>query len=674
MTIPRVEVLSDSLQSCAHVLLEEPDRRAYLKRFRKPNLENIQRQALFKAVNAMARKVVYCPYCSATNGAVKTAGVLKIVHDKFRAKKTAEELERWKRSFAPAVEAQKELGLYINKAVHEDLNPLKVLDLFKKISDEDCELLGLQPKWGRPEEFIWQYVSVPPVCIRPSVAQDGASNEDDITVKLTEIVFTNALIKQGLSKGAPTPQFMEQWEFLQLSVAMYINSELPGVPSQPGQKPIRGFVQRLKGKQGRFRGNLSGKRVDFSGRTVIGPDPNLRIDEVAVPERVAKILTFPERVTVHNLEMLKKAVRNGPDVHPGANFVARGENKKFLKFGNRAAIADNLAVGDIVERHIIDGDIVLFNRQPSLHKLSIMCHRAKVRPWRTFRLNECVCGPYNADFDGDEMNLHVPQTEEARTEALTLMSVKENLVTPRNGEPVIAAIQDFITASYLISRKDRFFDRRQFTQICCYLADANLHIDIPPPAIIKPVQLWTGKQIFNVLMRPNKNSKIFVNVESKCHKWEEAKAQNYPARMALVNDMSPNDGWLVVVNSEIMCGVMDKATIGSGKKKSIFGVILRDYGPHEAAAAMNRLAKLCARYLGERPPAHFNLRFTHLPRQRTTVSPSESTTSSPVLNSPPRRTCSSNVPTPSVKILSLWPRKENSRTNRVATKNRLLKR
>ncbi len=207
-------------------------------------------------------------------------------------------------------------------------------------------------------------------------------------MKLTEIVFTNALIKQGLAKGAPTPQFMvvhiflnhesalicmlqEQWEFLQLSVAMYINSELPGVPSQLGQKPIRGFVQRLKGKQGRFRGNLSGKRVDFSGRTVISPDPNLRIDEVAVPERVAKILTYPERVTIHNINNLKQAVRNGPDVHPGANFMARGENKKFLRFGNRNAIADGLAMGDVVERHIIDGDIVLFNRQPSLHKVRL---------------------------------------------------------------------------------------------------------------------------------------------------------------------------------------------------------------------------------------------------------------------------------------------------------------
>lgn len=196
------------------------------------------------------------------------------------------------------------------------------------------------------------------------------------------------------------------------------------------------------------------------------------------------------------------------------------------------------------------------------------------------------------------MNLHVPQTEEARTEALELMSVKHNLVTPRNGEPVIAAIQDFITASWLLSRRDRFFDRRQFTQVCSYLADANIEIDIPPPTIWKPVRLWTGKQIFNVLMRPSRKSKVRVNVESKCNKEEKPNASCYPRIKSPAPDLSPNDGWLVIVNSEIMCGVMDKATVGSGKKKSVFGVIMRDYGPHEAAAAMGRLAKLCARYLG----------------------------------------------------------------------------
>ena len=181
------------------------------------------------------------------------------------------------------------------------------------------------------------------------------------------------------------------------------------------------------------------------------------------------------------------------------------------------------------------------------------------------------------------------------------MSVKQNTVTPRNGEPVIAAIQDFITASHLLILRDNFLDRRQFTQICSYLADANLHIDIPPSTIWKPVQLWTGKQVFNVLMRPNKQSNILVNVESRCKEMIKPNAKCYSSRMhAVAPDLSPNDGWLIIVNSEIMCGVVDKATVGGGKKTSMFSVILRDYGHEVAAVTMNRLSKLSARWLGAR--------------------------------------------------------------------------
>lgn len=583
-------------------MLDETQRRKYLRLFRRPNLENLQRTSTFKAVNTAARKMLYCPKCSALNGVVKKAGPLKIVHEKFRQKKLAGEKDEFHKTFSTAVKMSSGSGAglgdlkpHLHKA-QEDLNPLKVLDLFKRISDEDCELLGLRPEHGRPEEYIWQYLCVPPVCIRPSVEQDGATNEDDITTKLGEIIFINTMIKAGLQKAgkvSTTTQLVEWWEMLQLCVALYINSEMPGQPmAAQSAKPLRGFCQRLKGKQGRFRGNLSGKRVDFSGRTVIGPDPNLKIDEVAVPERVAKILTYPERVFEHNIEQLRVAVSKGTNVHPGANYVTDGQTgfKTSLKFGKPHIAAQKLKIGDTVERHIRDGDIVLFNRQPSLHKLSIMSHRAKIRPWRTFRLNECACNPYNADFDGDEMNMHVPQTEEARTEATVLMGVKHNLVTPRNGEPLIAAIQDFITASFLISRRDRFFNRAQFAQVCSYFADADVQIDVPPPAIMKPQQLWTGKQVFSCLIRPNKSCKQLVNLEAQCRTFEKPNSRYF-------KDMSPNDGYLVIVNSEVMCGVMDKATVGDGKKNSVFGVMLRDYGPDCAIQAMNRLAKTCARWL-----------------------------------------------------------------------------
>ncbi|KDN52100.1 beta and beta-prime subunits of DNA dependent RNA-polymerase [Tilletiaria anomala UBC 951] len=599
-----VQILQIICKSCSAVLLDEEDRRKYLKAFRRPQLENLARTQTFKKVNQAARKVLYCPYCGALNGTVKKVTNLRIVHERFRNKKAADEQRHFHKSFDHMIStggsgpgSGGEIKQHLSKA-HEDLNALKVMELFKRISDEDCELLGLRPEHGRPEEYIWQYVCVPPVCIRPAVAQEANTNEDDLTIKIAEIVFANALVKTSIARGAPISQLMEQWDFVQTTVALYINSEQPGLNLGPNPgKPIRGFCQRLKGKTGRFRGNLSGKRVDFSGRTVISPDPNLKIDEVAVPERVAKVLTYPEKVFEHNMGHMRQAVLNGANVHPGANFIVDGRTgfKRMIKFmANREDAAKNLKYGDIVERHIRDGDIVLFNRQPSLHKLSIMSHRVKVRPWRTFRLNECACNPYNADFDGDEMNMHVPQTEEARTEATILMGVKHNLVTPRNGEPLIAAIQDFITASFLISNRDRFFDRKQFAQVCSTFGDATMHIDIPQPAILKPVRLWTGKQVFSCLIRPNKKERngkqVLVNLEAKCRTFEKPN-EGY------IDDMSPNDGYLVIQNSEVMCGVMDKATVGDGKKNSVFGVMLRDYGTDVAIEAMNRLAKMCARWL-----------------------------------------------------------------------------
>jgi DNA-directed RNA polymerase III subunit RPC1 len=493
-------------------------------------------------------------------------------------------------SFATARKSNPEVEKHIKKAL-DDLNPLRVLKLFRRIKSSDCELLGIRS--GRPEYFLWQHVPAPPVCIRPSVGQEGASTEDDITAKLGDIVFANAALKDSLNKGQAANQIVELWDHLSLQIAMYINSDVPGLQKGEFGKQIRGFVQRLKGKQGRFRGNLSGKRVDFSGRTVISPDPNLNIDEVAIPIIVAKNMTYPELVTRYNRPKLQECIRNGTRKWPGANYVYKAgqDFRLFLKYGNRDHIATELSEGDTVERHLKDGDVVLFNRQPSLHKLSILSHFVRVRPHRTFRLNECVCNPYNADFDGDEMNLHVPQTEEARTEAVQLMGVKHNIVTPKNGEPIISAIQDFVTASYLLSSKDIFYDKKTFVTICVGMLEENTKFDLPPPTIIKPQSLWTGKQVFNVLMRPNRRSEIKVNIDAQCRDFKQFHTGKLAHR-----DLQ-DDSFLCIRNSEVMCGRMDKSTVGAGRKNSLFYVLYRDFGPTAAAEGMNRLSKLCARWL-----------------------------------------------------------------------------
>ncbi|GAV55099.1 hypothetical protein ZYGR_0AS04220 [Zygosaccharomyces rouxii] len=607
-----IQILQGICKECSSILLEDSDKKHFLSELRRPGVDNLRRMAILKKVLDQCKKQRRCLHCGALNGVVKKAAAgggsasLKIIHDTFRwvGKKSVPEKEKWIGDWDSVLSHSPELERYIKRCM-DDLNPLKTLNLFKQVKPEDCELLGIDStiKSGRPETYIWRYLPAPPVCIRPSVMmQDSpASNEDDLTVKLTEVVWTSSLIKAGLEKGISINNMMEHWDYLQLAVAMYINSDSVNPAILSGGtggkvKPIRGFCQRLKGKQGRFRGNLSGKRVDFSGRTVISPDPNLSVDEVAVPDRVAKVLTYPERVTRYNKGKLQQLVVNGPNEYPGANYLLKKDEdaRRNLRYGDRVKLAKNLRIGDLVERHLEDGDVVLFNRQPSLHRLSILSHYAKIRPWRTFRLNECVCTPYNADFDGDEMNLHVPQSEEARAEAINLMGVKSNLLTPKSGEPIIAATQDFITGSYLISHKDSFFDRYTMTQLLSMMSDGSLQFDIPPPTIMKPYFLWTGKQIFSLLIRPNKQSPVVLNLDAKNKVYIPPKSKNLP------HEMSQNDGFVLIRGSQILSGVMDKSVLGDGKKHSVFYTILRDYGSQEAANAMNRMAKLCARYVGNR--------------------------------------------------------------------------
>jgi len=641
-----VHILQCICKTCSRVLLspdvsagaseegddheEDPtnsDRERHYAKMTDPTTDALTKSVWFKKCVEKCKKVRICPYCKNYNGTVKKlagAPTLKILHERYthptassasqsstsqrpkstrtggRAAMLAEQgLESLKQSLETAAKYNKDIeamietddnGTSSNFGPVEDLLPTRVLDLFSHITDEDCEILWIDPTIGRPENLILQNLLVPPVPIRPSVAMDvgGGSNEDDLTVKLQEILDVNVALELALSKGPLTRTIMEEWDFLQVQVAQYINGEMPGLQRPIGAKPMRGLCQRLKGKQGRFRGNLSGKRVDFSARTVISPDPNLCVDQVGVPRRVAMTMTYPERVSKYNLAKLQERVRNGPDKYPGANLIRMrdGSFVRSLAFGNRNVSAQSLRYGDVVERHMEDDDIVLFNRQPSLHKVSIMAHRVKVMDWKTFRFNTCVCAPYNADFDGDEMNMHLPQREEARAEASLLMGVKQNLITPRNGEPLVAASQDFLSAAYLLTQRDQFFTREHFCQLVSYFGDANEHIDLPLPAIIKPVELWTGKQVFAMLLVPNKESKLIVNFETREKNYVDNK------------HFDKNDGWVAFRNSELISGNVAKKTIGDGSKTGLLYVLLRDCGTEAAAQSMNRWAKFCARYLG----------------------------------------------------------------------------
>lgn len=551
-----VDILKCICKCCSSILLDDKNRRDILKKMRNPRTEPLKKTELQKKVvkrcTAMTsgQRTVTCSKCGYMNGMVKK-GQLKIIHE-------------------------------------PEIDPQAVHSLFKNMSDEDCELLYLS---DRPEKLLVTSIPVPPIAIRPSVFVDGGtmSNENDITERLKRIIHSNASLHQEMSDPSPYNKSLSPWIDLQMEVAQYINSDVRGVPlHMQTPRPLSGFTQRLKGKQGRFRGNLSGKRVEFTGRTVISPDPNLKITEVAIPILMAKILTYPERVSQHNIEKLRQCVRNGPNKYPGAKYIRQPDGAEIsLMFSSRKRHADELKFGYIVDRHLEDGDIVLFNRQPSLHRMSIMSHRARIMPWRTLRFNESVCNPYNADFDGDEMNMHVPQTEEARTEALMLMGVQNNLCTPKSGEILVASTQDFLTSSFLITRKDTFYDRASFSFICSYMGDAMDPIDLPTPAFIKPVELWTGKQLFGVLLRPYSKMRVYVNLT--------VTEKSYSGHG---KTMCPSDGFVYFRNSELISGQLGKATLGNGNKDGLYSVLLRDYKSHAAATCMNRLAKLSARWIG----------------------------------------------------------------------------
>ena len=358
------------------------------------------------------------------------------------------------------------------------LTASEIRERLERITDEDIFILGINPEVARPEWLVLTVLPVPPVTVRPSITLDtGERSEDDLTHKLVDILRINQRLVENMEAGAPQLIVEDLWDLLQYHVTTYFDNEASGVPPSKHRsgRPLKTLTQRLKGKEGRFRSNLSGKRVNFSARTVISPDPNISINEVGVPEMIAKEVTVPAYVNDWNIDEIKTYVENGPDVHPGANYmITEAGSRRKINEETKEFILENLKPGDIVERHLKDGDMVLFNRQPSLHRMSMMAHEVRVLPYKTFRLNLCVCPPYNADFDGDEMNMHVFQTDESRAEAKSLMRVQEHILSPRFGGPIIGAIHDHISGAYLLTRKSMKFTEEQALQIV-----RKSHLPIP---------------------------------------------------------------------------------------------------------------------------------------------------------------------------------------------------
>jgi DNA-directed RNA polymerase subunit A' len=568
-------VLSATCRGCGRILLEEETRQK-LQANRILEIDMFGKVSDETSAEIIKQSKKYkrhkeCPHCGMVQTLVK-----------FAKPTTFHEID--KEDF----ESKDAESSEVVEEVTRRLSPNMIREWFERIPNEDLELLNFDPSSARPEWMVLQVLPVPPVDVRPSIIlESGIRAEDDLTHKLVDIIRINLRLRENIDAGAPTLIIEDLSELLQYHVTTYFNNEVSGIPPARHRsgRTLKSLAQRLKGKEGRFRGNLSGKRVDYSARTVISPDPNLDINQVGVPVHIATKLTVPIVVTDRNIEEMQKLIINGPNQHPGAIYVIRPDQKRIrLEFvTDRSDIAAGIEPGYIIERHLKDGDIAVFNRQPSLHRMSIMAHRVKVLPYKTFRMHLTVCPPYNADFDGDEMNLHIPQSKEAQTEARLLMQVQDQILSPRYGAPIIGATKDFISGSYLLTRKETKLTADEVGKLLAYTKHKG---DIPKPKLLKPTPKWSGKEVFSIYLPKDFNFVTRANICQHCTDCEREECQH--------------DAYVMIQQGKLLTGIIDKNSIGAERADTIFHRIIKDYGTTAGHDFLNKVSRLINGFLAIR--------------------------------------------------------------------------
>ncbi|AGK60720.1 DNA-directed RNA polymerase, subunit A [Archaeoglobus sulfaticallidus PM70-1] len=533
------KLLASTCRECGRVLLPDSKRDKFIEEIERRKSLNQDYEDVVKEVFRITKAAKKCPHCHADQFDIK--------FDK---------------------------PTFFYEGDHR-LTPKDVRERLERIPDSDLPVFGMNPKAVRPEWMVLTVLPVPPVTVRPSIIlETGQRSEDDLTHKLVDIIRINQRFIENKDAGAPQLILEDLWELLQYHVTTYLDNEVSGIPPARHRsgRPLKTIAQRLKEKEGRFRGSLSGKRVNFSARTVISPDPNLSIMEVGVPISIAQELTVPIFVTEKNIDEAREYILRKE--HPKANYVIRSDGRRIRVLDlNAEEIAERLEPGWIVERQLKDGDIVLFNRQPSLHRMSIMAHYVRVLPYKTFRLNPAVCPPYNADFDGDEMNLHVPQSLEAQAEAKVLMAIQEHILSPRFGGPIIGGIHDHISGLYLLTRGEKKFTKEEVIYLTRRL-DVG---EIPEP---KEDGYWTGKQIFSMILPKD------ISLEYKaeiCQGCAECKGED-----------CEHDAYVIIKKGELIKGTIDEKSVGAFKG-IIIDEIMRKYGPEETRKFIDNMTQLSIR-------------------------------------------------------------------------------
>ncbi|MBI2663465.1 DNA-directed RNA polymerase subunit A' [Candidatus Woesearchaeota archaeon] len=520
-----LDLLKSTCRECGRILLDDKEiakHKTYLDGLDKRDV--ISRRRRTKLIKESLKNIRKCPHCKEKQYSVKI-------------EKPTSFMENDKR-----------------------LTPIDVKTRLDKIQNLDAELLGFNTEHAKPSSTIITLLFIPPVTMRPSITlESGERSEDDLTHKLGDIVRINQRLFENINAGAPEVIVEDLWDLLQYHITTYFDNTLTDVPParhRSGQ-PLKTLTERIKSKEGRFRYNLAGKRVNFAARTVVSPDPEIEFNEVGIPKQVAMDLTVPERVTQWNIERLKKFVEKGPKTYPGSNYVLRPDGrKKKITDETKEQLLEELQPGYIVERHLMDGDIAIFNRQPSLHKMSIMGHRVRVIPGRSFRLNPAVCYPYNADFDGDEMNLHIPQTEEARAEAEVLMEVQTQLISPKHGLNVIGCMEDSVSGNYLLTREMNLSKEEAINLL--------MNIGVNDTSKFKKFKSQvTGREIFSILLPKDLN---FIT-------------------------KNRDDEEVIIKDGELIQGTIDSDIIGE-EGGTLIRKLHKDYGEDETLRILSIIFKL----------------------------------------------------------------------------------
>jgi len=456
--------------------------------------------------------------------------------------------------------------------IQEILSAEDTYNILKNVSDIDCRIMGFDPLLNRPENLIITIFPIPPVAIRPTIRRDAIASksfEDSMTDKLADIIKRNVILRTNKEKSA---MLNEEFKYndshhqaLQYHIATYFDNEtsvLQKSEQKTGGRLYKSVSERLKGKQGRVRGNLLGKRTNFSGRTVITSNPDVGTDELGVPLKLAMTLTFPEVVTPQNVGRLTKLVKNGRDNYPGANYVyPKGNTKRPIDLRYRKKNI-RLYYGDIVERHLIDGDYVLYNRQPSLHKLSMMGHRIVVLKdpeLTTFGMNVSVTAPYNADYDGDEMNIFVPQSIQSSIELEMIANVRNQIIAPAATNIKIATKQDAPLGVYLLTREYAKIDYRHASDIISKIRNLDIELE-------KKDDFVLTNDIFSSLL---------------------------PKKLNIVEYDDKGEKKLEILNGKLLKGVLNSKVVNG----TILNTILDQFGNDIATDYIDNLQRLILQYL-----------------------------------------------------------------------------